>query len=810
MRTIYTILFFCLTFSLSLSAQVKIVNIGVIPTPQCVIFTEGSADIAKAKLNAYRVPSLEGVKNQQGAYIIKVEKRRINIFYSDDEGLSNAKHTFDLMCIHFGDNIPCMTITDWPAFLNRGWLDDISRGPVTTNSFSRKQFDRLSRWKMNFGSYYTEHTLYNPQYPDIIPPLNFNSNPRNSMANLQCFAHFEKTLRIPFYLAMMDSRTNLNPAVNQTYDFLRSQIANTWNFYKNSRFFNINCDETEGLGSGRARDYVSMVGADTAYCRHIRRVYDIVVDEALKLGKDTPEVLMWGDIVGKNPDMIEYLPQQMNFIVWSYAAADSYNAMLEPFHNTKFWIAPGVSHWSSIPFVNNYIKNIANFARDGYIAGARGIINTSWDDSGEALFADTWHAMAWAAEMAWHPLTSSDPQELRMREEIFNEIYSELYGDVKPIYALGALADNKWVGEWFNTGALYQPLLNLHHSNTDDDVLVRCDSVESIVNDILAVTDSALLPHVTYGCHRILTVSAKNRFRVLLSRALADHNIAPVNDFADSYFVMLHNLKREYLRLWDQEATAYSREIVSQRYDDLANEISEALHHVFISNDDSDVTLSVIDTSLTIYYTLDGRKPSEGSSIYSSPLHIDHSCLVQAMTLDRWGTPHYSSQYTLSHLGMGHRSALNSTYSDYRPVYSGGGENALADGVLGSDDSYADGHWQGFAGCDISIDYDFGKVLTVNNVSFRALQNTFDWILAPQTLDIQVSQDGLIWTTARIEHFDPQFNIGGTIIHTDAAHNLNLNTRYLRILIRNPGELPSWHPGKGNPSYLFIDEIVIE
>ena len=36
------------------------------------------------------------------------------------------------------------------------------------------------------------------------------------------------------------------------------------------------------------------------------------------------------------------------------------------------------------------------------------------------------------------------------------------------------------------------------------------------------------------------------------------------------------------------------------------------------------------------------------------------------------------------------------------------------------------------------------------------------------------------------------------------------NSRYLRVVAKNPGKLPQWHPGKGGDSYLFVDEIVIE
>ena len=35
------------------------------------------------------------------------------------------------------------------------------------------------------------------------------------------------------------------------------------------------------------------------------------------------------------------------------------------------------------------------------------------------------------------------------------------------------------------------------------------------------------------------------------------------------------------------------------------------------------------------------------------------------------------------------------------------------------------------------------------------------------------------------------------------------STRYLRVVVPNPGPLPSWHPAPGQPSYLFTDEIIV-
>ena len=35
-------------------------------------------------------------------------------------------------------------------------------------------------------------------------------------------------------------------------------------------------------------------------------------------------------------------------------------------------------------------------------------------------------------------------------------------------------------------------------------------------------------------------------------------------------------------------------------------------------------------------------------------------------------------------------------------------------------------------------------------------------------------------------------------------------TRYVRIRAVNGGKLPAWHESAGNPSHLFIDEVIIK
>ena len=420
-----------------------------------------------------RVDTLPVEANLDQAYQIVIEKKKITIRYVDEQGLRNANRTMIQLCQIYGNKFPCCTITDWPAYKYRGWMDDISRGPVTHYKYRLKQKEKLRGLKYNFCNYYTEHTLYQKEFPDLatidanVPPL------PDEVINLQLFAHAEKTLRVPYYQYMMDSKANFNPDNEATYDFLRKRIVAAYERIPTSPFFIINCDETEQLGTGRAKNLVDSLGADQVYVNHINRCYDIirevgsgqwVVDSTR--GQMLPtthyqlptRIVMWGDIVAKNPEMMKQLPQDMTYIMWAYEPLDSYDHLIKPFkdNGTPFWVAPSLSHSSNmIPNPYRYMKNIANLARDGWKNGAEGLMNTCWDDNGEALFDNCWHGLFWSAEMAWNPIRTDDPEEFARREKQFNENFERLfYGDttmanVNTLYEVGALESNPDIADWY-------------------------------------------------------------------------------------------------------------------------------------------------------------------------------------------------------------------------------------------------------------------------------------------------------------------------------------------------------------------------
>ena len=844
MKRLVIVLLLALTLT---SAAQDQINLGLIPTPQRVDLAVGTQRAASAtwKVREVKVDTLPVENNLDQAYQLVIEKNMVTIRYVGEEGLRNAHLTLSqLRQLHV--TVPCCTITDWPAYKYRGWMDDISRGPVPHEAYRKKQYETLHALKYNFSNYYTEHTLYQPEFPDLAPAYAADCKPHpDEVINLQLFAHAEKTLRVPFYQHLMDSKNNFNPANPETYAFLRKRIKGAFERIPNSPFFIINCDETEQLGTGRAKRLVDSLGADQVYVNHINRCYDIIQQLSTFHSPLSTRILMWGDIVAKNPGMMKQLPKDMTYIMWAYEPLDSYDHLIAPFVGTQraasagdgpatadtarrvptpestFGVAPSLSHSSNmIPNPYRYMKNIANLARDGWKNGAEGLMNTCWDDNGEALFDNCWHGLFWSAEMAWNPIKTDDPEEFARREKQFNENFERMFfgnsvdGDsvavkTQQLYAVGALESNPAVADWYTSAALMEPLLNFNPDNTADEMEKRAKEVLELV--VGMAVDSAANPHAHYALHRIKATAQKT-----LLRYVVFHGKENFRPYAEEYFQTLFDLKREYLRLWDQENGDYERYIVLNRYDDLAREVLELDRHVFMSvgcdavSQHPTVTLRTLSGDRPIYYTLDGSEPTAASTLYTGPFPLDRSATIRAITYNEYGEGVISEQYLLSHLGMGAKIKLNTQYSTYKSIYSGGGEDALIDGQLGSNSTYADGHWQGYWGDSIDAVIELGARTSPSAISMRFMQNTFDWILAPTQIKVYASDDGKEWTLVADKHFDMDPRETGMRLKNCVVEFSPTKTRYLRVVVPNPGPLPSWHPAPGQPSYLFTDEIVVK
>jgi hexosaminidase len=210
---------------------------------------------------------------------------------------------------------------------------------------------------------------------------------------------------------------------------------------------------------------------------------------------------------------------------------------------------------------------------------------------------------------------------------------------------------------------------------------------------------------------------------------------------------------------------------------------------------------------IIVRYTDDGTAPSFESPEYEPEHRFEQpGTFTLRPFLNGDGLPTFRTITVVDHRARGKPQSLTTPPS---PQYPGTGSYGLTDGLLGSTDHH-DGLWQGWIGRDLESTIDLGVRTAVDSISLSFLQATPSWILLPRSVAVALSDDGETWMPAgEVDHAigadrDDRFRHAFTLVLPAGAR-----PRYLRVVARNPGPLPVWHPGAGRPSWIFADEIVV-
>lgn len=302
-------------------------------------------------------------------------------------------------------------IIDWPAMRWRGVSDDISRGPVPTVDYIKRQLRTFAAYKLNMHSFYMEHVFSSKAHP-LIGPEGGSLTPdeiRELVAyarsyhielvpEQQTFGHLHKALKYEKYNSLAETPYGdvLSPQQEGTYKLIGDWYRELNGLFP-GKFFHIGQDETFELGEGQSREAARLKGVGAVYFEHLSRVRDLLKQYDRKL-------IFWGDIALNHPDLIGNIPKEMIVANWVYDPRDDYTDRIKPFKDAGLeqFVCPGVWGWNQIfPNVDASSKNIINFVRDGQTAGATGMLNTTWDDDGESLFEMTWYGIVLGAAASW-------------------------------------------------------------------------------------------------------------------------------------------------------------------------------------------------------------------------------------------------------------------------------------------------------------------------------------------------------------------------------------------------------------------------
>jgi hypothetical protein len=169
-------------------------------------------------------------------------------------------------------------------------------------------------------------------------------------------------------------------------------------------YAHIGADETFELGLGKTRDAVQQQGLGAVYLDFLKQIHSTLEPNQKRL-------IFWGDVAVTSPELVGGLPKDMIAAPWAYDARTDFKPIIEPFTKAglETWVAPGVSNWNRLyPNNNEALSNIRAFVRDGQALGAKGVMNTIWNDDGEGIFDENWFGVLFGAAAGWQAGDSSE------------------------------------------------------------------------------------------------------------------------------------------------------------------------------------------------------------------------------------------------------------------------------------------------------------------------------------------------------------------------------------------------------------------
>lgn len=377
---------------------------------------------------------LERKDDIEEGYSIEISSDVIRISGKSGMDLLYGIQTMRQVIVNSGINIPCLSIKDYPNFKYRGFYHDITRGKVPTLETLKELADRAAYYKINQLQLYIEHTFAfknhsevwigaDPITPEEILILDDYCRKLNIelVPSLSTFGHLymalssnsfnhlcelENSIDKPYSWIERMGHHTLDVSNPESLKFVQDMLDEFIPLFTSDKF-NICCDETFDLGTGKSRELAEKLGKGRVYVDFLKKI----IESVNRYGK---KVMFWGDIILKSPELIKEIPEDAICLNWNYssdAREDGTRTFAES--GRKQYVCPGVGGWDHLMNdMDGSFSNISKMVAYGKKYGAEGVLNTDWGDYGHVNFlSNSIPGMIYGAGLSWNP-ESQDNLEL--------------------------------------------------------------------------------------------------------------------------------------------------------------------------------------------------------------------------------------------------------------------------------------------------------------------------------------------------------------------------------------------------------------
>lgn len=246
---------------------------------------------------------------------------------------------------------------------------------------------------------------------------------------------------------------------------------------------------------------------------------------------------------------------------------------------------------------------------------------------------------------------------------------------------------------------------------------------------------------------------------------------------------------------------------------DPSNEAPLKLNKPSLSNENTvvkkseKIELEHVLQGVEIRYTLDGTDPdSLTGTIYKQPIAIEKYTKIKAVAVkDGW----YASEVFETDFYISSITPISSTLlTTPNDKYKANGGATLIDLKKGDIFNFKDNNWLGYKDTDLESLFEFEKPENLSNISISYLSVQDGFIMPPTSVEFWGGNDKnklKLIKTIRPEQLTKEEGAKSVGVGADLPKGSNY--KFIKIIAKPIAKLPSWHKGKGQKGWVFVDEV---
>jgi hexosaminidase len=217
------------------------------------------------------------------------------------------------------------------------------------------------------------------------------------------------------------------------------------------------------------------------------------------------------------------------------------------------------------------------------------------------------------------------------------------------------------------------------------------------------------------------------------------------------------------------------------------------------------VSIGGVGAAHKIVYNTNGKLPSVNDQGYSGPITITGDANLQAgVVVNNKITDVASASFSINKATGANLIQLTNAP---KAPYNKSGNNGFINGIVANDSRFSDGEWLAWEGKEFDATLSFAAPTAISKINTRFYNSRGSWIHLPTSVEVLGSQDGKTYTRLGVlENLDNSKEGPVNVLFEIKPTTV----QYLKLVARPVTTIPAGFAGAGNPSWLFMDELIIK